>query len=90
MYFGSIEDDHLLKNCNSIWNKVSNSNEKEFDSEPFYNIFLLETKLKLEYDKSIDLDDKEIPKVDSNYTFLTARIIYFVLEMIKAIICKCF
>ena len=90
MYFGSIEDDHLLKNCNSIWNKVSNSNEKEFDSEPIYNIFFLKTKLKPEYYKSIDLDDKEIPKVGSNYTFLTARIIDFILEMIKTIICKCF
>ena len=69
---------------------MSNSNEKEFDSEPIYNIFFLKTKLKPEYYKSIDLDDKEIPKVGSNYTFLTARIIDFILEMIKTITCKCF
>ena len=64
--------------------------KKSLIANPSTIFFFLETKLKLEYDKSIDLDDKEIPKVDSNYTFLTARIIYFVLEMIKAIICKCF
>ena len=36
MYF-LIEDEELLKNHNDIWNKVSNSMKKEFDSKPIYN-----------------------------------------------------
>ena len=35
-----IEDDDLLKNYNTIWNKVSADVEKEFDSEPVYKKFL--------------------------------------------------
>ena len=64
--------------------------KKSLIANPSTIFFFLKTKLKPEYYKSIDLDDKEIPKVGSNYTFLTARIIDFILEMIKTIICKCF
>ena len=32
-----IKDDELLKNYNRIWDKVSYSMEKGFDSEPAYN-----------------------------------------------------
>ena len=32
-----IEDDQLLKICNSIWNRVSSSIKKELDCEPIYN-----------------------------------------------------
>ena len=36
MYF-LIEDDHLLERRNTIWDKVSADNKKDFDSEPVYN-----------------------------------------------------
>ena len=32
-----IEDDDLLENYNTIWDKVSADIKKEFDSEPVYN-----------------------------------------------------
>ena len=36
MYF-FIEDVDLLEKYNTIWDKVSASIKKEFDSKPFYN-----------------------------------------------------
>ena len=36
MYF-LIEDDDLLKKCNTIWDKVSVDIKKESDSKPVYN-----------------------------------------------------
>ena len=41
-----IKDDELLKKCNEIWEKVKNSIEKEFDSEPVYNEKYLKVKIK--------------------------------------------
>ena len=29
-----IEDDNLLENCNTIWDKVSTDIKKQFDSKP--------------------------------------------------------
>ena len=42
-----IEDDDLLEKYNTIWDKVSGDIKKEFDSEPVYNIKVLETKINL-------------------------------------------
>ena len=36
MYF-LIEDDDLLKKCNTIWDKNSADIKKELDSKPVYN-----------------------------------------------------
>ena len=36
MYF-LIEDDYLSEKCNTVWDKVSTSIRKEFDSQPIYN-----------------------------------------------------
>ena len=41
-----IKDDKLLKNCNKIWNTVSNSIIKRFDSKPVCNEKYLKTKIK--------------------------------------------
>ena len=65
-----IEDDDLLEKFNTIWDKVSTDIKKEFDSEPGYNNILLETKIKSHGDEVTDFYDKEIPKVDSNFTCL--------------------
>ena len=45
MYF-LIENDNLLENYSSIWDKFSADIKKEFDSEPVYNKKYLKTKIK--------------------------------------------
>ena len=45
--FSLIRDDELLKKYNKMWNKVSNSIKKEFDSEPVYNKKYLKSKKNL-------------------------------------------
>ena len=41
-----IEDDELLPKYNKIWDKVSNSIQKDFDCKPADNEKYLETKTK--------------------------------------------
>ena len=67
MYF-LLEDDDLLEKYDTIWDKVSADNKKEFDSEPVYNKKFLKTKIKPHGDKVTDFFYKEIPKVASNLT----------------------
>ena len=43
---------------------------KEFDSESVYNKEFLKTKIKSNGGEVTDFYDKEVPKVDSNHTFL--------------------
>ena len=69
MYF-LIEDDDLLEKFNTIWDKVSTDIKKECDSEPVCNKNFLKTKIKSYGDKVTYFYDKEIPKVDSNCTWL--------------------
>ena len=69
MYF-LIEDDDVLTEYNTIWDKVSGDIKNEFDSEPIYNTEFLKTKIKSHGDEVSDFYDKEIPKVDSNHTCL--------------------
>ena len=35
--YSLIEDDDLLENHNTFWDKVSANKKREFDSEPIYN-----------------------------------------------------
>ena len=65
-----IEDDDLLEQYNTIWDKVSADMKKEFDSEPVCNKEFLKTKIKSHGDEVTDFYDKEIPKVDSKLTCL--------------------
>ena len=69
MYF-LIEDDDLLEKCNTIWDKVSADIKREFYSKPVYNKKYLKTKIKSHGDDVTDVYDKEISKVDSNYSCL--------------------
>ena len=69
MYF-LIKDDDLLEKFNSIWDKVSGDIKKEFGSEPVYNKNFLKTKIKSYSFEVTDSFNKEIPKVNSNYTCL--------------------
>ena len=69
MYF-LVEDDDLFEKYNTIWDNVSADIKKEFDSKPVYNKSFLKTKIKSHGDGVTGIYDKEIPKVNSNHTFL--------------------
>ena len=64
------EDDDLLEQYNTIWNKVSAGIKKDFDSEPVCNKKYLKPKIKSHDDEVTDFYDIKIPKVDSNHTSL--------------------
>ena len=66
MYF-LVEDDDLLKECNTIWEKIT-ADIKKIDSEPVYNKEYLKTKIKSKGDEVTDFCDKKTPMVDSNHT----------------------
>ena len=68
--FFSFEDNGLLEKYNTIWDKISADFKKEFDSEPVYNKTFLKTKVKSCGDEATNFHDKEIPKVNSNHTYL--------------------
>ena len=53
-----IKDDELLKKYNEIWEKVKNSLNKEFDSEPVYNKKYLKAKIKSYNGKSTQIFTK--------------------------------
>ena len=89
--FFLIEDNNLLKKCNTIQDKVPTDIKKEFDSEPVYNKQILKTKIKSYGDKATDFQNKEMPKVGSNITCLAIITIDSILKkMIKTIICNRF
>ena len=50
-----IKDDQLLKKYNDIWNKVSNSIKKVFDSETIYDKKFLKAKIKSYGDEVISI-----------------------------------
>ena len=56
MYF-LVEDDDLLKECNTIWEKIT-ADIKKIDSEPVYNKEYLKTKIKSKGDEVTDFCDK--------------------------------
>ena len=70
MYF-LIEADDLLEKYNTIQDKVSTDIKKEIHSESVCNKNFLKTKIESHSDEVTDFYDKEIPKVDSNYTCLS-------------------
>ena len=73
-----IEYEELLGKYDDVWNKVSNSMKKEFDSEPTFNEWFLNTKITSYGDVTRDFYDKEIPKVGCNYTCLWVILVNFV------------
>ena len=54
----------------STCDKVSADIKKEFDSKPVYNKNYLKTKINSHGDEVTDFQNKKIPKLHSNYTFL--------------------
>ena len=65
----------LIKKYNTVWDTISANIKKEFDCEPVYNKKILKTKIKSHGDELTDFYDQEIPKVDSNHTFLAVIIL---------------
>ena len=59
--------DELLEKYNKIWDKLSNSIKKGFDSEPVYNKKYLKTKTKF-YEGKINTNfhDDRVPKEGSH------------------------
>ena len=75
-----MEDDNLLENNTTTWEKVSRDIKKEFDSQPVYNKECLETKIKSYGDETTEFHDKEITKADSTYTCLAVISLEFALR----------
>ena len=69
MYF-LIEYDDLLEEYNTLWDKFRANIEKEFDRKPVCNKNFFKTKINSHGNEITDFCDKEIPKVESNHTFL--------------------
>ena len=61
------ENDDLLEQYNTIWDKVSADIKKEFDSEPVSNKNFMKSKVKSHSDEVRDFYNKKILKVASNY-----------------------
>ena len=67
--YNLIEDDDLLKKYNTICDNVSSDIKKNFYSKTFHNNFFFFWKF---YgDEAVDSQDKEMPNVGSNHTFLS-------------------
>ena len=56
-----IEGNDLLEEYHTIWDKVSDDMEKEFDSDPVYNKNYLKTKIKSHGNEVTDFYDKRFP-----------------------------
>ena len=78
-----IEDGELLEKYNDIWNKVSNSVKKKFDSKPIYNKKFLTTKKKSYGVETTDFYDKEMPKVGLYYICIAVIFIDYVFRKDK-------
>ena len=61
-----IENDDLLHEYNTFWDKVNGDSKEEFGSEPVYNKEFLKTQTKSHGGEVTDFYDKKFHKVDSN------------------------
>ena len=79
-----IKENELLKNYNETWDKVSNSVEKGFHSDPVYNEKYLKTKIK-PYEGKINAGFYNYGMAEEGYyrVFLSVTLIDFVFKMAK-------
>ena len=71
-----IKNDELLEKYNEIWDKVSNTIKKRFNSKPIYNEKYLRTKIKSYKEKvSANFHVDKIPKGGSQFTCLSVILI---------------
>ena len=76
-----IKYDNLLKKYNNIWDKISADIKNQVNSKPVYNKKVLKTKTKFYSDKATDFQDREVPKIDTNYTCLAVTSLDYVLKI---------
>ena len=69
----------MVKIFYSIHKIIANT-KKEFGSKPVYNKEFLRTKINVHNDEVADFYNKEMPKVDSNYTCLAVINLYSTLK----------
>ena len=86
-----IKDKELLEKYNEIWEKVSSSIKKEFESNPLYNEKYLKTKIKVYNKKSIQIPTviKCQGKVQNVFAYQYFYLILFTKKIIN-IIFRCF
>ena len=73
------KDDELLEKYNEIWEKVSKSIKKEFDSDPVYEEKYLKTKIKSYKGKiNANFHNNKISKEDSQFFCLSVILINYV------------
>ena len=74
-----IKHDELLEKYNKMWDKLSNSIKKRFDSEPIFNEKYIKNKIK-SYESIISTIfwDDWIPKESSHCIFLSVTFIAYV------------
>ena len=84
-----IKDKELLEKYNEIWEKVSSSIKKEFESNPLYNEKYLKTKIKVYNKKSIQIPTviKCRGKVQNVFAY---QYFYLILFIKNKIIFRCF
>ena len=71
-----IKDDELLEKYNEIWDKVSHTVGKVYDSNPVYNKKYLRAKIKSYNGKiNINFHNNRIPKEDSQLICLSVILI---------------
>ena len=81
----------MLEKYNEIWDKVSKSIKKGFNSEPVYNDKYLKTKKK-SYKAKINTNfhDDKVPKEGSQYICLSVILIESAFRQVKTITLKYF
>ena len=78
------KNDELLEKYNEIWDKVSNTIKKGFDSEPLCNEKYLRSNINFYEGKiSTNFYDDNIPKEGSQYIFLSVILIVSVFKLGK-------
>ena len=70
-----------MKKYNTIWDKISADIKNQVNSKPVCNKKVLKTKTKSYSDEATDFQDREVPKVDTNYTCLTVTSLDYVLKI---------
>ena len=78
--------DNLLKNCNKIWEKISNLMNIEFDSEPVYGDGDKYIKIKIKmYDDRVNTNfqGKTVPKENTSYKCLSLIMLDSVIRVNK-------
>ena len=90
IYVFFIKNEELLEKYNEIWDKVSNSMKKVFDSEPVYNEKKLKTQITPHEGKiNTHFHGNKIPEEVFEFIYLLVTLTNYVFRTGKTIILKC-